>query len=141
MSMRPTLERIASSSVSRPSSGSAVPAPVPRVPVSSPTECTGTGTVLPFIGNGPAGVVEKRVRERSSTVGCANSTPCGALPMMRAAVLVVSPIAEYAALSTAPTSAANTWPRLTPICSGSGVPTSRTRRIARSMRPSSSSLE
>ncbi len=141
MSIRPTFDRMASSSTSRPSSGNEVPAPVPRVPVSSATASTGTGTVLPFMGNGPAGVVAKRVRERSRTVGWANSTPCGALPMMRAAVLVVSPIAEYAARSTAPTSAANTCPRLTPICSGSGVPTSRTRRIARSMRPSSSSLE
>ena len=52
------------------------------------------GADLPFIRNGPRGVTANRVRERSSTAGCACTAPGGAVPMIRAAVLVVSPIAE-----------------------------------------------
>ena len=59
---------------------------------------------------------------------------------MRAAVLVVSPIAAKAALDGTPTSAANTWPRLIPICNGRGGSAIRIAFAARSMRPSSSSL-
>ena len=129
-------------SSSRPRNGSRDSAVASSaVPSSSPTSYTSSGTALPFIGNGPAGLTANRVRECSRTAGCAKSTPAGALDMIRAAVFVVSPMPEYAPRSGIPTSAANTCPRLTPSCSGSGESESAIRRSARSIRPSSSSNE
>ena len=52
------------------------------------------------------GPVAKSVRDCSMTAGWALRCPTGALDMMRAAVLVVSPIDENAARVAAPTSAA-----------------------------------
>jgi hypothetical protein len=54
----------------------------------------GTGIALPFSANGPTGVVSKEVSAWSYAGTVASSSPGAALPMIRAARLIASPLTE-----------------------------------------------
>jgi hypothetical protein len=60
----------------------------------APMAKAANGCALPFSAKGPRGWRSNAVRDRTSVASVARTSPSSALPMMRAAVLIASPLTE-----------------------------------------------